>query len=134
MYRWIKKEDLNDYELQNNRLSYKNLFYDDDSLILCNNIIEDYEELELLSGYEYDENTDEYAEIYQYYIIDDDTAKRLQEINEIVYYHNRLDIYILGVTHFGTSWSYVLTDLKLVNDSDGYYKAIYEKEVLKNDN
>ena len=104
------------------------MFYNDDSLILCNNIIEDYEELELLSGCEYDESTEEYEDIYQYYIIDDDLAKRLQDINEIVYYHNRLDIYILGVTHFGTSWDYVLTDIKLVKDDDGYYSAMYEKE------
>ena len=128
LYRYINEKDLSNYEKENNRLSYKNLFYNDDSLILCNNIIEDYEELELLSGCEYDESTEEYEDIYQYYIIDDDLAKRLQDINEIVYYHNRLDIYILGVTHFGTSWNYVLTDIKLVKDDDGYYKAIYEKE------
>lgn len=124
LYRYINEKDLTDYELQNNRLSYKNLFYNDDSLILCNNIANNWEYLEQQSGFD----DDEYTDIYQYYIIDDDVAKRLQEINEIIYYHNDLDIYILGVTHWGTRWSYVLTDLKLVKDSDGYYKAIYEKE------
>jgi hypothetical protein len=129
LYRYINEKDLNSYERENERLSYKNLFYNDDSLILCNNIINDYDKLELLSGYDYDEDADEYTEIYQYYIINDDLAKRLQDINEIVYYHNDLDIYILGVTHWGTSWDYVLTDLKLIkDDDDGYYKAIYEKE------
>lgn len=128
LYRYINEKDLNDYEKENNRLSYKNLFYNDDSLILCNNIANDFEELESLSGCDYDENTEEYTDIYQYYIIDDDTAKRLQEVGEIVYYHNRLDIYILGVSHFGTSWDYVLTDIKLVKDDDGYYSAMYEKE------
>ena len=45
------------------------------------------------------------------------------------YPNDELDIYILGVTHWGTSWGYVLTDLELVKDSDdGYFKAIYEKE------
>lgn len=128
LYRYINEKDLNDYEKENNRLSYKNLFYNDDSLILCNNIIDDYDYLELVSGSDYDEDTNEYTEIYQYYIINDDLAKRLQDINEIVYYHNRLDIYILGVSHFGTGWSYVLTDLKLIKEEDGFYKAIYEKE------
>ena len=128
LYRYINEKDLTNYELQSNRLSYKNLFYNDDSLILCNNIIDDYEELEQVSGFNDDDDDDEYTDIYQYYIIDDDVAKRLQEINEIVYYHNRLDIYILGVTHFGTSWNYVFTDIKLVKTDDGYYKAIYEKE------
>ena len=129
LYRYINEKDLNEYEKENKTLSYKNLFYNDDSLILCNNIVNDYDELELLSGVDYDEDTDIYEDIYQYYIIDDDLAKRLQEIDEIVYYHNRLDIYILGVTHYGTSWGYILTNIKLIKDSDGYYKAIYEKEV-----
>lgn len=127
LYRYINEKDLNNYEKENNRLSYKNLFYNDDSLILCNNIIDDWEDLEQLSGFN-DSEEEDYQEIYQYYIIDDDLAKRLQDINEIVYYHNRLDIYILGVSHFGTGWSHVLTDLKLVKDDDSYYKAIYKEE------
>lgn len=125
LYRYIYEKDLSDYEKDNNKLSYKNLFYNDDSLILCNNIANNWECLEQQSGFD---NDDEFPEIYQYYIIDDDLAKRLQEINEIVYYHNELDIYILGVTHWGTSWGYILTDLELVKTDDGYYKAIYEKE------
>ena len=125
LYRYINEKDLTDYEKENNRLSYKNLFYNDDSLILCNNIINNWEHLEQVSGFD---SEDEYPEIYQYYIIDDEVAKRLQEIDEIVYYHNELDIYILGVTHWGTSWGYVLTDLKLVKNDDGYYSAMYEKE------
>lgn len=127
-YRWIHENDLNSYEKEHNRLSYMNLFYKDDRLILCNNIAYDFEDLELVSGDYYDEENDYCTDIYQYYIIDDDLAERLKDINEIVYYHNRLDIYVLGVTHFGTSWDYILTDLKLVKDSDGYYKAIYEVE------
>lgn len=125
LYRYINEKDLNTYERENERLSYKNLFYNDDSLILCNNIANNWEHLEQVSGFD---SEDEYAEIYQYYIINDDLAKRLIDINEIVYYHNELDIYILGVTHWGTSWDYVLTDLKLVKNDDGYYSAMYEKE------
>ena len=127
-YRWIHENDLNDYEKKNNRLSYKNLFYDDDSLILCNNIAYDVEELELVSGDYYNEEGDYYEDIYQYYIINDSLADRLKDIDELIFYHNRLNIYVLGVTHFGTGWSHVLTDLKLVKDDDGYYKAIYEVE------
>lgn len=125
LYRFIDKKDLNSYELENKRLSYKNLFYNDDSLVLCNNIADDYEYLELQSGFN---NDDEYLEVYQYYIITDNLAKRLIEINEIVYYHEKLDIYVLGVTHFGTSWDYVLTDLKLLELDDTYYKVIYDDD------
>ena len=129
VYRYINKKDLNNYELENKRLSYYNLFYHDESLILCNNIINDYENLELMNGNDYDEDNDEYLDIYQYYIIDDNLANRLiDNTNEIIYHHNRLDIYVLGVSHFGTSWQYVLTDFKLelVEDTEDYYKAIKE--------
>ena len=52
------------------------------------------------------------AEIYQYYIVDDRGAEILKEINEIIFYNDEFDMYVWGVTHFGTSWSYVLTDIK----------------------
>ena len=52
------------------------------------------------------------TEIFQYYIVDDNGAEILKEINEIVYYNEALDMYLWGVTHFGTAWSYVLTDIK----------------------
>ena len=129
VYRYISKKDLNSYELENKRLSYYNLFYNDESLILCNNIINDIDDMELVNGSEYDEENDTYFDVYQYYIIDDNTANRLIEnTNEIIYYHNRLDIYILGVSHFGTGWQYVLTDFKLelVEDTEDLYKAIKE--------
>lgn len=131
VYRWIHENDLNDYEKTNKRLSYHNLFYKDEGLILCNNIASDYDDLELVNGADYDEDEDYYEDIYQYYIISDDTAKRLIEYtNEIIYYHNRLDIYILGVNHYGTSWSYILTDFRLEkDDSNDWYKAIKGDDV-----
>lgn len=130
-YRYIKESELNDYEKENKYLSYANLFYDNDALILCNNIINRYEYLTLENGNDYNEEEDTYEEVYQYYIIDDDTAKRLiDNTDELIYYDNELDIYILGVTHFGTNWHYVLTDFKLIKDKDnGFYKAIKEDEL-----
>lgn len=53
-----------------------------------------------------------FTECYQYYIISDGGAEILKEINEIVFYNYELNMYVWGVTHFGTSWSYVLTDIK----------------------
>lgn len=52
-------------------------------------------------------------EIYQTYIVDSRGADILQEFNKILYYNEELDMYVWGVTHFGTSWDYVLTDIKL---------------------
>ncbi len=61
---------------------------------------------------ELEDEQDYYPDIYQYYIVSDNGAEILEEINEIVFYNEALDMYIWGVTHYGTSWSYVLTDIK----------------------
>jgi len=61
---------------------------------------------------ELEDEQDYYPDIYQYYIVSDNGAEILKEINEIVFYNEELDMYVWGVTHFGTSWSYVLTDIK----------------------
>lgn len=50
-------------------------------------------------------------EILQFYIVDDNGAEILQDINEIVFYNSAIDVYLWGVTHWGTSWDYVLTDI-----------------------
>lgn len=47
-----------------------------------------------------------YKEIYQYYIISERDAERLADYTrEIVLYNERLDLYILCVTHCGTAWN-----------------------------
>lgn len=52
------------------------------------------------------------TDIYQYFIVSDNGAEILKKINEIVFYNDALDMYVWGVTHWGTSWDYVLTDIK----------------------
>ena len=55
-----------------------------------------------------------YEEIFQYFIISDNGAEILKDYtNEIVFYNEELDMYVWGVTHWGTSWDYVLTDIRL---------------------
>jgi hypothetical protein len=60
---------------------------------------------------ELENEQDEQPEIYQYYIVSDAGARTLEEINEIVFYNDVLDMYVWGVTHWGTSWDYVLTNV-----------------------
>ena len=63
---------------------------------------------------ELEEEQDRQPEIYQYYIVSASGAEILQEYtNDPLYYIDALDMYIWGVTHWGTSWNYVLTDVKL---------------------
>ena len=55
-----------------------------------------------------------YEEIFQYFIISDNGAEILKDYtDEIVFYNEALDMYVWCVTHWGTSWDYVLTDIKL---------------------
>jgi hypothetical protein len=63
---------------------------------------------------ELEREQDEQPEIFQYYIVSATGAEILQEYtNDPLFYIDYLDMYIWGVTHFGTSWDYVLTDVKL---------------------
>ena len=70
----------------------------------------EYNEPEQVTGF-----TDEdEPNIYQWYIISDSGADILKTYtNDPVYYLPALDCYVWGVTHYGTSWSYVLTDCKI---------------------
>lgn len=63
---------------------------------------------------ELQEEQDTPPEVFQWYIIDDAGAELLQELtDEIVYYNGALNMYLWGVTHYGTAWDYVLTDIKI---------------------
>lgn len=66
---------------------------------------------------EYEQDHD--PEVYQWYIISDAGADILKDYtNEQVYYHEELDMYLWGVTHWGTSWDYVLTDIPCGPDDE----------------
>lgn len=126
---YIRDEKLNDYEKENNRISFKTLveklFTD---MVMCNDIVKifhssingDYIEPQLEIGSDYDEEDDVYLDVYQYFIVDFSswTYELMQKYSEqfgkefILYYIDELGMYILGVTHFGTSWDYVLTDIE----------------------
>lgn len=56
---------------------------------------------------------DEPQEVFQWYIISDNGADILKEWlpSEVLYYNEELDLYVWGVTHWGTSWDYVLTSI-----------------------
>lgn len=68
---------------------------------------------------ELEREQDEQREIFQYFIISDNGAEILKEYtNDPVFYIPVLDCYVWGVTHWGTSWDYVLTDIKLELSED----------------
>lgn len=61
-----------------------------------------------------DLETQEAPEIFQFFIVDDAGAEIIQEwTDDPLFYCYALDMYIWGVTHWGTSWDYVLTDIRI---------------------
>ena len=62
---------------------------------------------------ELEREQDEPGEVYQWYIVSDPGSRILEEAGEIVYYNETLDMYLWGVTHWGTSWDYVLTNIAI---------------------
>ena len=107
--------EVSEYGLKNGYLDYFTLSKIVGDRVLNNNIFHyaGYENWELASGVEESEDG-YYREVYQYYIISYAGARFLEErTDELVYYHETLDMYLWGITHFGTSWDYVLTDIKL---------------------
>lgn len=106
---------VSEYGLKNGYLDYYTLSEIVGDMVLSNYMMQYMGSLgwELVNGDDIDEEG-EYHEIYQWYIITDSGARFLEEhTDEIVYYHEEMDMYVWGITHFGTSWDYVLTDIKL---------------------
>lgn len=108
-------EKVSDYGLENGYLDYYTLSKIVGDSVLNNDIFMKfgYGEWALENGLEEDEEGN-YLEVYQYYIITDSGARFLSDYtDELVFYNQELDMYLWGITHFGTSWDYVLTNIKL---------------------
>ena len=113
---------VSEYGLQHNRVDYRTLASSFQH-VLNNNVmqyvIENAEMWEEVNGCEYNEETDEYTEVFQYYIISDAGFEILSSYtDELVWYNEKLDMYVWGVTHYGTSWDYVLTDIRIEKEME----------------
>ena len=107
--------EISDYGMENGFVDYRTLSKCFNA-VLNNDIMENFiDDWELWSGLDYNDEEDTFAEIFQYYIIDEQGAELLaRETNEIVYYNWNLDMYVWGVTHYGTAWDYVLTNIAIL--------------------
>lgn len=101
-------EKVSEYGLQEGYLDYLTLSEIVGDCILNNTVrAETMEDWEMVNG-EFEEM------VMQDYIITEQGYKFLEEYtDEYVFYNEKLDMYIWGITHFGTSWDYVLTDIRL---------------------
>ena len=133
---WYGKK-VSAYALENGYVDYRTLADVVEDCVLCNAMADRYgNTLEWVSGemfryYDiddgYEEITREEAEerewedieqevidIYQWYIISDLGAQFLmRETDEIIMHDEELDVYVWCITHWGTSWGYVLTSIEL---------------------
>ena len=110
---WFYGNEVSEYGKKCRRVDYYTLSKAFDS-VLCNNIMCNryiaWEEWEQINGDE--DNCSE--EIYQYYIISESGAEILMKwTDDYVWYNAELDIYVWGITHYGTGWAYVLTDIEI---------------------
>ena len=107
------------YGLEHGYLDYQTLAEIVGDCILNNTIraVTYPDDWELVAGWDRwgDEEEIEYFDIYQDFIISESGYEFLKNYtDEIVYYNEELDVYIWAITHLGTAWSHVLTDIKLV--------------------
>lgn len=99
-------EEIEELEEKRDELEEEN--ENNPSQIIENEMDEINEQIEELES-----EQDNEPEVFQWFIVDDWGARILQEINEIVYYNEKLNMYLWGVTHCGTSWDYVLTSIAI---------------------
>lgn len=127
----INESKMGKYEIEKGFVSYKTIcdYYIGD-MVLCNNIIEiDPSVWDNMQISEMAEYSEEYPEIFQYYLChltewEEEDAKKA---GLLLSYSNKLDCDVLCVTHWGTSWDYVLTDVKLFDnweDLENYEKGM----------
>lgn len=112
-------KEVSDYGKKNNRIDYATLTSAFQH-VLNNDILYatagGWDDWNIENGELFDDDDNE-REIFQFFIIDENGADILKDYtDEIVMYNSYLDMYVWGVTHFGTSWDYVLTDIQIELD------------------
>lgn len=114
---------LKDDEIIDGRLSEAKafeIFFSD--MIMCNDYLKyRYDNIEeLISAHD---EEDYYTDEYQFFIVnieydEEITRKAVEKMGNILYYDNDLDLYVTGITDFGTSRSMVPTDLMVESEAE----------------
>lgn len=101
-------ERVSDYGLENGYLDYHTMAKIVGNLVLNNAIRAAMpDDWEIVTG-------EFRSMIFQDYIITEQGYEFLKEhTDETVFWNPKLNMYIWGISHFGTSWDYVLTNIKL---------------------
>jgi hypothetical protein len=109
--------------------------FEHSNMVLFNeypNILQRLGEYDELAQFDnYDEESDSYDEIYQWYILDDDAEwleRFCPEIAEDVHWSDTMGHYILAVKHFGTGWDAVACELEIKDEDVGMFYDSYKKK------
>lgn len=96
--------------------------------VLCNNIANiDPTIYDNMRFKYYDEDTDSYKDIFQWYITDatqDDVEYLEKHFGLLFSYSELLDTYILCVDHLGTNWGYVHCPVLTYGNEDNNYPRV----------
>lgn len=112
--RYLKEEDIINGYLSEAKAF--DLFYSD--MIICNNYLQNnYDDLDYLIN-AYNEEEDYYIDEYQVFIIEPEfdeelTIKATEKMGNTLYFDNKNELYITGITDLGTLRTIVPTDLKV---------------------
>lgn len=124
----LKNEKMGNYEKERGYASYRTIIntYISDA-VLCNEIAK----LDDSIFYNVNENIRDNNDVYQYYLcnLSDYEKEQLTKCGIILSYSDMLMCDVLIVDHFGTSWDYVLTGVKLFDNYEDLVK--YEDESEK---
>lgn len=74
---------------------------------------DDYDDINDKYYYDIQNDLGIYDDVYQYYIINDNDVDLFEKLEYPIYRCEQLDLYIVGITHFGTSWDYILTNFPI---------------------
>lgn len=114
---WFCGNEASEYAKEQGYLDYSTFAKAFDA-VLANDIISKtynigfWEEINLVDNS--DKIEDSESEIFQYFIVSDVGAELILEYtDDPLYYNDELNLYVWGITHLGTAWDYVLTDIKL---------------------
>ena len=116
-------DELNEEEKRTGKISYKRLIDRISNTIFLFNEAQNLSnyDFDFICGSDYDEENEEYIDIYQYYLIDlcmdEETLKDLSS-DLIIAWSETLQNYVLLVDHLGTSWDYVMTDIEYTTNLD----------------
>ena len=107
--KYYRGAEISEHGMQRGYVDYHALAETFDGVLTGEKIFQIGGEWDLIHG-----TLDPDDEIMQYCIISRGGAIILQEdTDELVWYNDEFDMYLWGITHLGTRWDYVVTNIKI---------------------